>query len=75
MTAEELLDRMSSWELSAWLALDAVEAEEAKRRKEDPEGYQAELTKHQQPAPGVLVRIHETETDEDEDTDPLPEPD
>lgn len=55
---------MSSYELSEWMAHDRVKFEEDEKRRDDPEAAkQADeeaRAERDRPAPGILVRIHET---------------
>jgi len=67
MTADELLSRISSRELTAWLALFAVQADEADRRQLEADAPDGE----------IIISGHDPardDRDEDED-DPSETPD
>lgn len=69
---------MSSHELSEWMALASVEAQERAERLDDPEGWQQReqdaYAALRRDGPGILVRIQEDEPDEvPSDDDGAPE--
>lgn len=73
MTVEELLDRISSYELSEWWALAEVEAEEEVDQQENPEEWANRAKERRRPPPGILVRVQEDEPDEVPEDDAAPE--